>query len=118
MRCSKCGKIYDGWERGVFVGKHPFTREEFDEEYVDQAASETCPSCDTKVYYDDMKRCRMCEEFEIYHDGEDEGCSTATREGHEKYHTIPGRRNGSGRSLSFGAEYGSHGLTQSVSSTA
>ena len=49
VKCPKCNETYGDWWRpsiNMSLG------EEFDEEYLDEAGSSTCPHCNYKVYHD------------------------------------------------------------------
>ena len=45
VQCPKCGNLYEDWYRGsVNLDLDPF-----DDEYLDQCSSATCPECQHKV---------------------------------------------------------------------
>jgi len=49
VKCPSCGKCYEDWWRpsiNLSLG------ETFDDDYLDEASSATCPSCGYKVQFD------------------------------------------------------------------
>jgi len=47
VRCPNCQKIYKDWYRGSIN----LDLENFDDDYIDQCSSATCPKCGHKVYF-------------------------------------------------------------------
>ena len=48
VECPKCGHVYQDW----FRGSVNLDLDDFDEEYLDQCSSATCPECQHKVTLD------------------------------------------------------------------
>ncbi len=48
--CPRCDIEHDDWMRGSIN----LELDDFDEEYVDQATSSTCPECKFKVYHQSL----------------------------------------------------------------
>jgi len=45
IKCPKCGKVYEDWHRASFN----LDLDDFDDKYIDEATSSTCPDCKHKV---------------------------------------------------------------------
>ena len=45
VQCPKCGHLYKDW----FRGSVNLDLDDFDEDYLDQCSSATCPECQHKV---------------------------------------------------------------------
>jgi NAD-dependent SIR2 family protein deacetylase len=48
VRCPKCGHVYEDWHRASLN----LELDDFDDEYIDQATSSTCPRCKHKINHD------------------------------------------------------------------
>ena len=48
VECPKCGNLYEDWYRASVN----LDLDDFDEEYLDQCSSATCPECQHKVNLD------------------------------------------------------------------
>lgn len=45
VQCPQCGKVYEDWYRPSIN----LTLDDFDEEYLEEASTATCPECGLKV---------------------------------------------------------------------
>ncbi|HUP27620.1 MAG TPA: hypothetical protein VM409_04225 [Chloroflexia bacterium] len=50
VECPQCGHTYKDWVRRSVN----LTLDNFDDEYLDQCSSATCPACGHKVYFSTM----------------------------------------------------------------
>jgi endogenous inhibitor of DNA gyrase (YacG/DUF329 family) len=48
VKCPNCNNVYKDWHRASFN----LGLEDFDEEYMDEATSSTCPNCKFKVKHE------------------------------------------------------------------
>ena len=48
VKCPKCGKVYQDWHRASFN----LDLDDFDDKYMGEATSSTCPDCKHKVRHD------------------------------------------------------------------
>jgi len=48
VECPKCGELYMDWHRASIN----LMLDDFDEDYLDQAGSDTCPACGHRVELD------------------------------------------------------------------
>jgi predicted RNA-binding Zn-ribbon protein involved in translation (DUF1610 family) len=47
VRCPQCGNLYEDWYRAPLN----LTLDDFDDEYVQEATTATCPTCGTVVHF-------------------------------------------------------------------
>jgi len=50
VRCPNCQMLYKDWYRGSVN----LDLEDFDDDYIDQCSSATCPKCGHKVYFGNL----------------------------------------------------------------
>jgi hypothetical protein len=50
VRCPHCQKVYKDWYRDSIN----LDIDNFDDDYIDQCSSATCPKCGHKVYFDNL----------------------------------------------------------------
>ena len=48
VKCPQCGELYEDWYRGSIN----LALEHFDDQYIEEATTATCPSCGHKVALD------------------------------------------------------------------
>jgi hypothetical protein len=61
VKCPKCGREYKDWYRPSVN----LELDDFDEEYLDECSSATCPFCQFKVHFDTL----IVDENGIFHFG-------------------------------------------------
>jgi hypothetical protein len=48
VKCPKCGKVYEDWYRASVN----LMLDDFDDDYLDECSSATCPDCGYKIEFD------------------------------------------------------------------